>query len=786
MRHFRLAVLYLLALCYCASLGAQTRELWKTYLARRTTTQIETAQGLVFAVADGSLYSFDPSDPSAVTLYDRSAGLSATNIADIVWIEGTKSLLIYYTSGMIDLLSQQGVRSISALLEASQIRQYGLSSVATHGDRVWLAGEFGMLQIDTRRALVEGTYFIGYTASGVSLSQDGQRLYALVDNTIMSGDLSSNLQDPSLWTIIRTDPPTSQSSWSRIATLGDRVIALSSTGDLYSVNPDGTMTSLDTALGTAFTDKTYVSLRGYPGKVLALASDAIVVINEDLTLSAMDTSDATDVALTSDGTELWIAAGASLRKQVYSGGQWTSYPISINIPGPYSNSYFAMRHVGGRLYSVNGGRDGNRYSLPGVVQIFDGVTWSVITSQSLYDRSGVRLTDPVDVIPHRDGDPTHIYVATWGEGLYELRDGALVERYDTHNSALASAIPGTEGYTRVGSLSYDRQGNLWMGVALTSNSSGGSIVRLSPEGTWAYYDYAEIRPTNSFGPHITLPLGTKWIAEHRGRGDANGVFVYRDNGTDDLGDDASARYLSFAESSGRTVNFSRVSAMAVDLSGALWLGTNIGYMSVVRPDQAPQAGKLPVVSRPIGGKEPPYYYILENVAVSAIAVDNLNRKWIGTETDGLYLVSENGADVLRHYRQENSPLVSNRVLSLSMDEENGILYIGTEAGLNSLDTGTAVTGQVTAPSAMAYPNPLRPEHPDGITFSNLPAGATIHISDVNGRVVHHATSIDTEHRWDTYTSAGSRVPSGVYTARIYAPIAGEAQTLRIAIIRSAE
>lgn len=791
MQRLRLTLIIALSLLVgISSLMAQTQEVWRTFLARRHATQVATSSaGRVFVVADGALYAFDQERPEDITLYDRREGLSDTGIVDIAWVEETETLVIYYASGMIDLLGKRGVRTISALPDASHIHLYGLSAMHTRGTRVWLAGEFGLMQIDTQRALVEATYYIRHPMIGITLSPDGTHLYGLESSgVIVMGDLSVNLQDPSLWHIVTDIQPSSTISWREIAMTGaGHLLARASDGTLYQIASDGTRTSLADHLGAELGVLQYTALVPTPsGAVVALSSGKAVILGSDLSVSSVEVTGATDIASSASGSTLWVATGEALARLTHTADGWTATRVETPSDGPYSNSYFAMRHAHGRLYTVNGGRDGNRYSLPGVVQTFDGAHWSAVTSESLHAASGVRLTDPVDVIPHRDGDPTHYYVATWGEGLYEIREGALVERFDTHNSAIASAIPGTEGYTRVGSLSYDRHGTLWMGVALTASSSGGSIVSLSPEGVWQYYDYPSIRPTNSFGTQIAFPLGTKWIAEHRGNGDANGVFVYRDNGTPDISDDSYARYLSFTESSGKAVNFSRVSAMAVDRSGTLWLGTNIGYMSVVRPDQAPQTSRLPVISRPIGGTEPPYYYILDNVSITAIAVDALNRKWLGTESSGLYLISENGSEVLRHYRQENSPLVSNRILSLAMDTDEGILYIGTGAGLNSLDTGTAITEQSSTPTAIAFPNPLRPEHPDGISFDGLPAGATIHISDINGRVVHHAQSVDTTHRWDTYTTAGTRVPSGVYTARIYAPTGGKAQVIRIAVVRSGD
>ncbi|KGN76968.1 hypothetical protein HR17_01395, partial [Porphyromonas gulae] len=121
------------------------------------------------------------------------------------------------------------------------------------------------------------------------------------------------------------------------------------------------------------------------------------------------------------------------------------------------------------------------------------------------------------------------------------------------------------------------------------------------------------------------------------------------------------------------------------------------------------------------------FYVLDNVPITTIAVDAMNRKWLGTESNGLYLISEDGLQVLRHYHKDNSPLLDNRILSLAIDEGKGLLYIGTGFGLNVLETATSPENQTKRPSAIAYPNPLRPEHPDGITLEGLPAGANIHI-----------------------------------------------------------
>lgn len=778
----RLGFVLILVFALCLP-GVAQYQGWSTYLARRHTTLVEETDSKVFAVADGTLYAIDREPPYAISTYDRSMGLSDTGIEGLVWSPSARTMLIYYSSGLIDLLSDRGVTTITALATASQVRQRTLRSTALHGSRVWLAGSFGIVQVDVGLGVVEASYHLGSAASGIAVSADGTGLYAVINGCVLAGSLSANLQDPSQWHSY-VSAPSSGGEWIQVSPLGNTLVGLSSKGKLWQLSESNAPIALTATFAPWVAERSFGRLVATNSGVLAIADDGACLLTSDLKAVPIELSEVQDFTGDASRGRLWAATGyGGISALSWHGNYWGVDRIPLDLSGPYANSYFAMRCAGGYLYTVNGGRDGDRYGLWGVAQVFDGQIWSAVTSADLRAQASIGLTDPIDIIPHRSGDPKHFYIATWGEGLYEIKHGALVERYDTHNSALASALPDREGYTRVSSLTYDSEGNLWMAQGLTENSLGGSIVRLAPSGHWTYYDYPSIRPTNSFHTHIAMPGGTKWLAEHRGNGGANALFVYHDNDTPDLSDDSYARYHSFADPSGRAVPFTRITAMALDHNATLWVGTNMGYMSVLGANQAPQEGRPPVVSRPIAGTEPSLYYVLDNTPVSAIAVDGHNRKWIGTEHQGLYLVSEDGRSVLQHYTKENSPLLQNTILSLAYDDVRGTLYIGTATGLNSLQTGTSPREKAATPTAIAYPNPLRPEHPDGITLEGLPAGATIRISNASGQVVHQGRSTDTTYRWETY-EAGTRLSSGVYTARIYAPNGGSPQLIRIVIIRS--
>ena len=54
-------------------------------------------------------------------------------------------------------------------------------------------------------------------------------------------------------------------------------------------------------------------------------------------------------------------------------------------------------------------------------------------------------------------------------------------------------------------------------------------------------------------------------------------------------------------------------------------------------------------------------YLLASETILSIAVDPSNRKWIATNNSGVYLVNEDGTEILQQFTKDNSPLISHSV-----------------------------------------------------------------------------------------------------------------------------
>src|SRR5690606_36528938 len=98
--------------------------------------------------------------------------------------------------------------------------------------------------------------------------------------------------------------------------------------------------------------------------------------------------------------------------------------------------------------------------------------------------------------------------------------------------------------------------------------------------------------------------------------------------------------------------------------------------------------------------------LLETEKITAIEIDGANRKWIGTQNSGAFLMSEDGTEQIYHFTENNSPLLSNEIISIAIDGESGEVYFGTSTGIISF-RGTATKGDPFFSTVYAFPNPVR-------------------------------------------------------------------------------
>ena len=201
-------------------------------------------------------------------------------------------------------------------------------------------------------------------------------------------------------------------------------------------------------------------------------------------------------------------------------------------------------------------------------------------------------------------------------------------------------------------------------------------------------------------------------------------------------------------------------SIAEDLDGEIWIGTDKGIGVFYNPSSVFSGGNFD--AQQILIQEGDYgQYLLSEEKINCIIIDGANRKWIGTEKSGVFLLSEEGTEEILHFTTENSPLFSNNIIDIAINPENGEVFIGTGEGLISYRSD-ATEGESTQSETHVFPNPVRESYNGPIAINGLVANANIKITDIDGNLVFEDFAKGGQAIWNGKNKNGERASTGVY------------------------
>jgi ligand-binding sensor domain-containing protein len=261
------------------------------------------------------------------------------------------------------------------------------------------------------------------------------------------------------------------------------------------------------------------------------------------------------------------------------------------------------------------------------------------------------LLDFVTVaVDPRDGS---VWGGSYGGGLLHIKPDKTFEIFK-QASPLGAAIGDPHSY-RVSGLAFDAQANLWI-----SNYGAPHYLHvLKNNGTWQSFTTPFTFPENELTQIVIDDADQKWIVSPKG----NGLVLFNDGGTLDNTTDDRWKLLRSGAGNGNLPS-NNVLSLAKDKDGFIWVGTSDGAGMIPCPEQV-FAGNCEAVL-PVLKQGAFAGYLLKGTAVQSIAIDGANRKWMGTK-NGVWLLNSDGDQVLSHFTEANSPLLSNDVRSIAVD-----------------------------------------------------------------------------------------------------------------------
>ncbi len=758
-----------LLLCVlCLTTSAHQLGTWQLYLSYQIATKSDMSGSIIYSLMNGNLLSYDTED-GEVRTYDHLSELSDVNIAYIAYSKEAERLLIVYSNSNIDLLGRDGTILNLSALKDKRILGKEVSYVSIYGTTAYLATGFGFVTVDMKEGVFLDTYKMSRTVQCITASDD--KVFIATPNGVYQCPKSSNMQLEDNWS--------QRSTWATVMNMcyyQGKVMALTS-ATLYEMDPGSTT-------NTAYDRGSYTYLK-HSGDYIFWGNKTQLGMTSDLTASPtiLDTpANWSDVSYVK-GTYWMSEQENGLRGYKITGTEIVPTGEVIQPSSPIRDLGYSLTWVGDRLLVAGGINTVSGFSNPATAMYYENGEWTNFTEMTVppeYPRLQIINTTNLVQDPT---DDTHHFASLYRGGLVEYRNGKFVKNYNRDNSPLQSIFnppyPQYYNYVTCSGLSYDGEGNLWM----ASSQVDTVLHYIKPNGKWVSLTYDEIKRASLIDQILHHSSGIKLISSRRL--DMRGIFCLDTKGTERVTDDRTILLQNIVNQDNTSYSPEQFFCLQEDLDGTVWVGTSSGLFAIEDVskvfDKDFHFTQVKINRNDGSGLAD---YLLNDVSIACISFDAANRKWIGTQTNGAFLISADGQEMIHHFTTDNSPLLSNNVQSIAAHPGTGEVIFGTDKGLCSyMGDATLPEAELEKSNVTIFPNPVTPDYNGPIAIRGLVNDTEVKILSTGGQLVWNGRSAGGTCIWNGCANNGLHVASGIYHVVANTPEGGKAIVTRIVIVR---
>lgn len=723
---------------------ASTLGEWKVYPSYWQATRNVVVGSSVYSLCNGNLFRYD-TDDSSVKLYDCLNDLNDVRIQYMDYSREAKRLILVYDNGNIDLMdSKDNVVNISSLKDKT-LSGKEVNKVFVAGKMAYLATGFGYITIDMAQCVVEETFQLNLNVQSMAVV-DGQVWLGTKTGLYYADSKVSNLHQTASWRQIHAS-----AGWKDMKIAGSSV---------YINYPHAVFKATSNSIKNIKNgDFTVFSQLSDDAFLFANQSEVnILVDGEPIQTFALD-NEWMDVS-TGKGNTYWVSCGdKGLCSYKLVDGSFVATGQCIQPNSPYRDLCYRISYAGDRLLVAGGSPNyvGLRYE--GTAMYYEDGKWINFDTSYKESHPNISHTNFTELVQD-PSDDSHHFVGSFRSGLYEFRNGRFAKHYDCDNSPIRSILPSSANYlsycTALG-VQYDADGNMWM-----FNAETDTLLRyIDPKGKWHSLYYSDLagRPTPT--DFLFTTSGVNFIVDSR----TGGFYAFHTNGTlQNTRDDKHIHRATLTNEDGTLYDPRLFRCLTEDLDGRVWCGTVMGLFVIDDPmtffDDNFRYNQIKIARNDGSGLAD---YLLNNVDVSCIAVDGANRKWIGTNGNGIFLVSPDGQEMIHHFLSSDSPLLSDNIQSIAVNHRTGEVMIGTDYGLCSyMSDATEAAQELVQSEVLAYPNPVRPDYNGPIRIEGLTYNSEVKILSPSGQLIMSGVSNGGTFVWNGCNKRGQRVGSGVY------------------------
>lgn len=735
-------------------------QVWQGYFSYNSIKDLSQGQTRIYAAAENTYFNRNIVTNESQT-FTTIEGLSGQKITQIYHSESLKKTLIGHTDGLLIVVNDVdgSMLNIVDIINKPSIppNKKKINHFMELNGKIYIATDFGIVVYDLELLQFGDTYIIGPGGSIVEILQTAVFngfIYAVVNGLgVLRAEANNpNLIDFSQWVNYAPGSWTSieKTSTALIATSGNQITNLTSTPTIVTSLP-----------------QTIKDVRYNNGSLVLTTLNYVFVYNDNLveTLRIDNTVD----------TSISFNCAAILGTSIYIGTEekglitaTVSNPSSFqNVTpiGPVRNRIFALKSTSNSLWAVYGDFNGlyNPYPLDlyPISKFEANKQWKTFPYSDLFEAKSIgRIT----LNPNNENQ---VFFSSHYSGVLKFVNDVPNVIYNVSNSSLQGIIGQVPDDIRTNGAAFDKKANFWVTNGLVTNG----LSVLKSNGQWQAYNLACLSaPTSNHYGNITIDKNdTKWIATNNG-----GLIGFNEN--------FSNRCVSIKAGQGQgNLPSNSVRVTAIDNKNKLWIGTTAGLRILSNVDSfltqsKPETSSIIILDDGLAQE------LLFGQVITDIVVDGANNKWIGTAGSGVFYISSDGQKTFNIFTKENSPLPSNAINDIDINERTGEVFIATDGGMVSYK-GNATSGAENLNNVIAYPNPVRPDYSGVVSITGLMNNSNVKVTDIEGNLVYEAVSEGGTVQWDTTAFSKYKVTSGVYMLFISSEDGAETKVKKVMVVR---
>lgn len=734
--------LFLFSLLFSAQIITSSK--WTDLFSYNNVLAIRQDEGRLIAATENGIFYYTPTSGEIAKL-SKANGLHEVKISAFDYNPETKVGLVGYKNGSMDVITPDGITYVVDIPIATGYNgDKKINHISITGNLAVISVGYGVsiFKLD-RKEFGDSSFFTNggvFEAAKEAVIKDNT-VYVATASGLKSHEINVTFPIYSTW-ITKSAGNITQ------AATGNGVIAYSNGSKVYY----GDGNSFNAVSGT------FSEVRD-----IVFADQNIVVADA----SAVSVYSPSGALVKNLAVHEQINTAYFSNANIYSGTQTSGMKNEngdfLKPDGPYNNTSYKIDLRENQIVISTGGRDA--FDTPVFKSVgyyhFDGLKW--IYPEFFKTFPGVLNVMDAVINP---SNPKEIFFVNWTpidsqKGIYKMKEDAVSKIYASTGKWL----------NRVIGLTFDENNQLFVSASHLDSSYLGFYYYNPTSDSFSLVNVVS-------GGSVQKPFtkdGILYIPSPNFTGGGLLIYDYK-NTPSSLGDD---RFKMIRKPNNLPAD--GVISARIDKNDDVWIGTRVGLRILQNPSAAiseenPQSEPIIIEENGLGEE------LFRDSSILQIEVDSGNQKWISIDEGGVFYLSSTGEQTFHHFTRENSPLPTNSVTDIKVDDKTGKVYFVTLEGV-VVYQGDVVSVSENFGDVLVYPNPVvYANYKGNVRIRGLAERTNIRITDAAGNLVHQAVARGGYYEWNLNNHRGVRVASGIYFLLMTNGDGTDTATAKIAVV----